>query len=350
MIERMIKDTAACVLWLFGSGALLFVNFIVLLANYLSSVVSFELSGYEMRPLASYRLVGPFFGAFLGQATLADFYAAGLALVVSAGAFFLAKALFSIHPLVDERRRYRLAGDVDSAAAVNRRLWLDAGVSLFLIALLTATTLWEIHLFRLRSLCNAFDIDDPATCAGSMPEWGRVLQQYGDLFSVQLANVGPAGYVSVTFLACLLLEYAFYRLHTAAAQLLAAAGAVVAGAPLLPLYDVAYAGADPRDVSPAALASSAAGGEAPAAQSNGSTPLFDPAVVAQPQTETTRVNDADEPVEVIGGAGGERVRRSEAHAQHDRYYVDEITGQVWDRRYRESLHSIPEDDDRPEAA
>ena len=64
MISRLMRNSAGLLVWLMADGILIALNLIVILANYLACKTSFELLGFEMRPLATDELVGGFFDAF----------------------------------------------------------------------------------------------------------------------------------------------------------------------------------------------------------------------------------------------------------------------------------------------
>jgi hypothetical protein len=355
MIERMIKNALTLAIWFVASGGLLLVNLIVLLANYLACKVSFELMGFEMQPLDQDRLIGRFAGAFFGRAAMADFYAMVVALTVAIGFFLLFKVLFTLPDHLEQRILHQQAGNTTEVRVRNIRLMFDvAAIGLLLAAGLAGAMLWDIELFRYRSLANAFAIEDPAVAPGSIPAWGPTLQQYGDLFAVQLAKVGPAGYVAVTMLACLALEYAFHKTHSAGTQLLRDVAAVAGGAPILPVADEVYmAGVSQYEADAQDVGQDPALAENLTSRSAGDAQLFDPARVGQGHAEPQQCAEpapADELVEVIGGAPGEQVHRTDAQTEPDHYYVDDRTGVVWNRQYWESIHGTHDNEDQADAA
>jgi len=342
MIERTIRNTLAFASWLMASFGLLLLNAVVLLANYLACKVSFELAGFENQPLDRDRLIGRFAGAIFGQATLADFYAMVVAAAVALGAFLLFKLLFALPHHLEQRQLYRHAGDLTSARIVSTWLWFDAAVIGLLSVGVAAAMLWDIDLFRYRSLSNAFSVDDPAVAAGSIPEWGRAMEQYGDLFSVHLAKIGPAGYLAVTLISCLALEYALHKTRTAGVQLLRDVAALAeVSAP----YDGSEA-TEPQAPEAVANGNVEPSPDAGLSGTPGSAgePLFDPVVVGRGATSGSAPEASEATVGVIGGADGERVLRSDARAAADRYHVDDATGLVWDRAYWEQLHGTAEND------
>lgn len=341
MIERTIRNTMAFASWLMASFGLLLLNAVVLLANYLACKVSFELAGFENQPLDRDRLIGRFAGAIFGQATLADFYAMVVAAAVALGAFLLFKLLFALPHHLEQRQLYRHAGDLTSARIVSTWLWFDAAVIVLLSAGVAAAMLWDIDLFRYRSLSNAFSIDDPAVATGSIPEWGRAMEQYGDLFSVHLAKIGPAGYLAVTLISCLALEYALHKTRTAGVQLLRDVAALAQ----VPALDGASETTELQ--APETVVDETADGAADAGVDGASTatgPLFDPVIVGHGTAAAAPNEGSEAPVGVIGGADGERVLRSDARAATGRYHVDDATGLVWDRAYWEQLHGTVEND------
>jgi hypothetical protein len=226
-----------------------------------------------------------------------------------------------------------------------------------------------------------------------------------------LIGVGAWGYLAVTALGCFILEVAFEKLTERWARLMAPVDRVIdgwfapaGGEPELfygydeegqPVYDpetpVAYdtegnpvtdaeesvPGEEETVVSTRAVPAGAAGdarvvfNEAqarqvkpiPAAQGNGNGngsgngrpgALFDLSHVEQPSAEEEWPQEVyDRPgaeqadLREVIGVEGEQVSLAAAQADTGRYYVDQATGQVWDRNHWESLHGISPE---PEAA
>jgi hypothetical protein len=78
-----------------------------------------------------------------------------------------------------------------------------------------------------------------------------------------------------------------------------------------------------------------------------STPLFDPPRVNQPPVQEEWPNviyekqaEANSGLQEVIGADGEQVSLVAAQAEQGRYYVDQTTGQIWDRTYWESIHGV----------
>jgi hypothetical protein len=182
----------------------------MVLANYLACKGSFELLGFEMRPLGTDELVGGFFGAFFHKATLAHFYALVLAVTGAMGFFLVFKLAFRIADLLEDRRAYLNASDQQSARAVVRLILRDLIMLLIFVAPLAVIMYWDVQLFRFRSIAGALAIEDP-TVAPQMLGWERQLQENGDLFAWSLAHLGAWGYVAVTAIACLSLEFTSHK-------------------------------------------------------------------------------------------------------------------------------------------
>jgi len=401
VIGRLTRNFVGLLFWLLADGGFLALNIAVVLANYLACKGSFELLGFEMRPLGTDELVGGFFGAFFHKATLAHFYALTVAVTIAVGLFLVFKLAFHIADLLEDRRAFLNAGDQQSAQAVVRLILRDLIMLLIFLAPLAWAIYWDVYLFRYRSIAGALGIEDP-TVAPQMLGWERQLQENGDLFAWGLARVGAWGYVAVTAIACLSLEFASHktaeywrRLEDTCRELMQPATNQQEQALFYgydqnrqPVYDpnvpVAYdtdgnpvadqdatgVNANPGTVDhnagtisqPETISSASA-----ATNGNGAVDasLFDPAPAshdgasskgvanntpsgitptnrARAERSTTGSSVAPRTEDsdlrpVIGGTEGERVSLAAALADRQRYWVDPETHDVWDTNFRQAL-------------
>jgi hypothetical protein len=210
VIDRLTRNALGFLFCLFITSGVAVVNLMVTVANYLSCKVSFELLGFEMGPLGKDELVGGFFGTFFHRAALAHLSALALAAVLAMSFFVVFKLLFRMIDLLKDRTLYLNAGDQQSARVAVQLITHEAmTMFVFLVPLVGAIVL-DVFLFRYRSIAGALGIEEPAVTT-QMFGWERQLQDNGDLFAWSFARLGPWGYLAVTALACLSLEYVWRR-------------------------------------------------------------------------------------------------------------------------------------------
>lgn len=210
MIDRLIRSAGGFLFCLFITSVVAVVNLVVTAANYLSCKVSFELLGFEMRPLGTDELVGGFFGTFFHRAALAHLSALALAAVLAMSFFFVFKFLFRMIDLLKDRTLYLNAGDQQSARTAVQLIIHEAVTMLIFLVPLVGAIVLDVFLFRYRSIAGALGIEEPEV-ATQMFGWERQLQENGDLFAWSFARLGPWGYLAITALACLSLEYVWRR-------------------------------------------------------------------------------------------------------------------------------------------
>jgi hypothetical protein len=402
VIARFIRNLAGFLFCLLVvDSGLVVLNGAMMIANYLACKGSFELLGFEMRPLWTDELVGHLLGAFFPKATLAHFYALIVAVTVALGLFLVFKLAFSVADLWEARRDSLAANDQESARKAMRLIVRDLGMLLIFLIPLAWAIYWDVYLFRYRSIAGALGIEDP-TVAPQMFGWERQLRENGELFAWALVHIGAWGYVAVTALACLSLEFAWHKtvrywdwLEGNCRELMQPATTPQEQALFYgydhngqPVYDpnvpIAYdtdgnpvAGQDETgaDTSPGTAAHEANTGSqseptssaATATNGNGAVDasLFDPAPANQdgatpngaadktssgfrpthrtraeraPAGVSTASRTADNDLHpVIGGTEGERVSLAAALADRRRYWVDPETHDVWDTDFRQAL-------------
>jgi hypothetical protein len=211
VISGFIRNFVGLFLCLIAVGGSSLLNVILVLSNYLACKVSFDLLGFDQRPLGSYELVGDLLGVFFGEATLADFYALVVAVTVAGGFFLVFLLLFDLIHLLGDRRVYLNLGDHDSSRVVTGRIIHD----LFLLAVMTiplaVAIRWDLRLFEYRWVTGALGFDDPTIAPGQVETLDEQLLKYGHLFAWSIARLGAWGYVAITVLAELGLKVALYR-------------------------------------------------------------------------------------------------------------------------------------------
>lgn len=333
MIERTVREGLSLVGWTVLVAAAFVVNGIIVFANYVGAKTSLELSNYGMAPLDSDRLIGRWVGAFFGEATIADFLAAGMAIGIGMFAFIACKVIFQVPRFIEQLRAYRANHDLESSRIVGVRLVVELCVFAALGTGLVLVWLWDIGLFRFRSLAEGFNLHDPVAAAATVANWEESVAEHGGLFIVELAELGGRGYLALALVGCLSLEYCLYKAAIVGGQFLRAVMAIFA---------------DPDDEIGVASVRFHTGANAPepgvALSGNNDPdqePLFDdiPAPVATPAAATGHGTDAsDEPVEVLGSPAPVSIRPSEARRNPEVYYVDDVSGAVWDSVYWRSLH------------
>jgi hypothetical protein len=316
----------------------LFIHLWILFSNYAGIVQSLEMLGYDQKPLSENRFFGWLFEAFgLGDATQCELYAGAL---VFAMGFTLMTVCYLITQLIihiRDRRIFLRTGDVDSARNVELTIYYNILPWLILwVPLASIISLWDIKLFALRAFGGVIGIDSPEAVASiGTPE--LMLREYGDRLAIRLTQFSPWGYVSVVIATSFLLEFLFIKFKDRWEIL------VDAFANLFTREE-----SNPQEVTGQSLTSPASG-SIPVGQNQNSEETAEEAGVPVPSGEVSMEEsndvvtlrqigfDMDEEVEVIGG-NGNRIKRSHAIEDRNRFYMDG-EGKVWDKRYYNSLHA-----------
>ena len=155
---------------------------------------------------------------FFSRATLAHFYALAVAITVAVSLFFFFQLAFRVSDLLEDRRTYLNVGDRENAQAAVRLIIRDLILILIFVSLLTLAIYWDVELFRFRSIAGAGQIED-AEKATELLDWPLQLSENGEMWAWTLARIGAWGYVAITALACLGLEFSFRRTSEYAARL-----------------------------------------------------------------------------------------------------------------------------------
>lgn len=341
-IGEFFRTTCRLVITIiFGLGAALLLNLVMLLANYLSLELSFEALGLDSTALADNKLLGVFFTSLVPGATLTSLYAFGLAGVVCLGYFICTHLFIQLFDYFKNYRLHRRAGNETQAEAF---LWLIGKNLLYLVVFLPLVfvfSTWDLELFRFRAVMGATQAVKPNDVL-ALPTWASVQKDGVNFYAITLVRIGMWGYISVNVMAAVVLEWMIDRVREQF---------VAMWSELARLFD------DGNDTASLVTeaGSAAAGeesvadiGEAPSfAGSEGSATHEEPPVEgihgdapsnAQP-TPGVRESDLKD---VLGGAPDERVSVEDALRDSDKYHVEISTGRVWSRRYWQQLHAPQE--------
>lgn len=409
MISATIRNIIRCGWWLLIAAFAVVAAAWAVLEHYLNAANALELLGTEQKPLSADSLLGTVLGAFLPQATLPQAMALTIAVTEALAFFFIANTLMDILGLI---RHYRTSRKHDNPNEAEEAVWrlIENGVGMAMLGgLLVYGILWDLDIFRYRSLAGANGYDTPLKAAQQLPSWAEELRENGSWAAVQMARVGAWGYLSFTAAGCVLLDLVIRKLDDAFSRLMQpidqwyasrlAAQAEEADAfysededeqpvddstdapvteeqpatepveapetPTQPTNGRSHGAYVPREDVPAPeMATVSADRTAPQTAQNGhgaphngasSRPLFNPEVVSRPLAQsrpepvvTPREREASDLRDVLGGAAGERVGLATAVTQPDRYYVNLATGQVWNREVWRRLHTAHLETEREE--
>ena len=349
MVNRICKNfigLAALAILVFF---LCWLNFAEFLARYMSIKAALDFQGYEPFPLHADEMAGRVFGAFFPEATLSHFYAIIVSAFISVGLFTVFHLCFSILQLTDDRRAFTAMGDRESARAVLNLIVFDAAMAVAFALPLVMAILWDVDLFRYRSVANALGIDDPAAAPRVVEYWPSQLEKSGHLYTWDLTKTGAWGYVGVTAISCLSLEYAWRKTVRTWDRFAAALEDLVR----VPEGDTGtYRDGDPRlqveqpsqESQPAASRVASPIVEVippPPCRGNGQSRESGDRVeisADEPRKDAPMhgISEDEQDRDVIG-APGTKVSLSTALADPGRYWVDGDTREVWDAGYRHAL-------------
>lgn len=199
-------------IFLVGADIIVLAVFVALIiANYLACKSAFDYLGYDGLPLAKEAFLGEIVGPFFPDATLSHFYAFVLAVVIAIGLFLISNRLFHIWDLLKDRKRYLSQLDDDSAQIILWQIWDNIALLIVILPFLMASLTWDFQLFRYRSVFGALGIDDPAQAPLAVANWENQIEKYGHFFAWALAGIGAFGYIGVTGVAAVSLDFSFRR-------------------------------------------------------------------------------------------------------------------------------------------
>lgn len=337
-LEAFIRGTIRLIGSFGLSGFVLVVKFSVVAANYMACLLSFQLLNYETWPLPEDKLLGWLFVAFAPEADLCHLYALGLVLTQAMGLVFWFHFAFRILGLWRDRRWYLENNEPQSARQAMSQFWLDLFFLVILSVPLAYVIYWDIYLFRYRGVVQSFYPDNPEGIGNLIPNWEILKEERGHFFALFLTRVGAEGYIGATALVCLLFEITLGKIRdnwTRWWALFQADNQV----PGQPAYANGYVGGAQEEIADQA----GAGHPAPAGLV--SPPPGQSGQEVAPQAAPGRPGrevPTPEPAvadrrPVIGGQPGEMVSLAAALQQRQRYHVDPVTHEIWDRRAYEAI-------------
>ncbi len=382
-INIITRNMVALLLWLAIMAISIVIHSCVVFANYMASAAAFELLGYEDKPLSADALLGAYMGAFLGKSTLAHLYALSLSVTLAWSFFMVFHLGFRIFEMIFDRRTYIEQGDEASARLASRLIIRDLALIVAFAIPLAFALYWDLELFRFRSVCGALQITDPSVATSSISNWSLQFRERSHLFTWVIAKIGGWGYLAVTALVCIALEFSFHKIGESWARLLSGfQGIIEPGASAdreLELYgydengqpvyhpdgDVVYGvngnllrrpseqyptetGVASGDQSPEFLASPMERPEVQPATTCSGNDQLDEGV--EPSGRRCGLDD-DQRQEVIASPTDERLTFAEAQANRDLYHVDIANRQIWWRQYWVHIHEqASESSDTAQAA
>ena len=350
MVNRICKNFIGLIALFILVFFLCWLNFAEFLARYMSIKAALDFQGYEPFPLHADELAGRVFGAFFPEATLSHFYAIIVSAFITVGLFMVFHLCFSILQLTDDRRAFTAMGDAQSARAALNLIVFDAAMAFAFLVPLILAILWDVDLFRYRSVANALGLDDPAAAPRMVEYWPAQLEKSGHLYAWDLTKTGAWGYVGVTAVSCLSLEYAWRKTvrtwdrFAAAMEDLVRVPGEDAGTAFRNEDPGLQTDQPPQDEKPATVRAAFPVVEVippPPCRGNGqSREAGDRVEVSaeEPRKDTPAHGTAeDERERDVIGAPGARVSLSAALADPARYWVDGDTREVWDAGYRQAI-------------
>ena len=324
-------------------GALIWLAY----TNFTALKISFELAGYDLRPVSDDTLTGPLWEMFgLGELTQAHMFAAAIASVIALLSAIVCHHIYRAARLVIDRREYRASGNealvsqADSAIIREIVYFSLTMIPLFFVGY------WDMQLFRFRCAAPILGFEDSAV---AMKDWPLLLEQYGDRFSISLARFGGYAYILLVAGASLCMELWINYVKEAIARLETALEVLWEGA--------APAAAEPVQIQPVPEAREADVPFTPVQEPEPAAPVRQAQPVAETVTGTiewpdrqaepayTPANEGnkteEDEVSVYGGNPGEKVKFSQAVADREHYYIDELK-RVWKRSVPEESEAAAE--------
>ena len=347
---RTTRNFATFLLWSALHCVAVFITLAVAMANYQGCAVAFDLLGWEAMPLADDAFLGPYVGAFLGESTLSRFYALCIAATLALGLFIVLHLLFRAFQLWGDRNQYRLQDDHASADFVTRRLIRNLAIAgLFAVAIFYAAV-WDVALFRYRSIAGAEGLDLAKHAAASILSWPAELEKNGGKFAWNLADIGALGYLAITALSCLSVEVSMLKMGESFSQFTESAGQVLGMtegeyADEGDDYDERQASDhdfDERDEEFSLQNLPDLPAEPQQEAEQRSQPVHDLSLPEAPQVDAAsegELPDCEAPVsKPVIGAPETSLTIEEARAEPGRYYIDEETTDIWDLALWQSVH------------
>ena len=341
MIKRalwVIVQFSVLLLLVLGQAWLIYTNFTAL-------KVSFELAGYDGTPVGEDLLTGPIWESLgLYDLTQAHMFAAAIALFVGLLSAVVFHHIYTAVRLLMDRREYARQGDTASveqanAAIVRHLVWLG----LVLVPLIPVGY-WDLQLFRFRTVAPILGMEENAV---AIKDWPLLMQQHSDLFAMSLARFGGFAYIALIAGAGLAVELWINHVKEALVRLGAAMQAwyeYLSGQENAETNQTVNQAVGPATAYTTPQIEETAEGTATqltgncqethienAGQGAGDVewpekPIIEPIYTSAPSDD----QNSDEEVPVFDGAPGEKIKLSDAAADHENYFIDEMR-RVWKR-------------------
>ena len=210
-MEDLVRNFLGLI-FLIGADVILLSVFVALIvANYLACKSAFDFSGYDGLPLANEAFIGQIIGPFFPEATLSHFYALVVAVVIALGLFILTYCIFYIWVLMRDQKAYLAQNDSQSAQIILNKMHETMLLIAIIIPCLASAINWDFQLFLYRSVVGALGIEDPSQAPLTVLNWERQMEVNGNFFAWHLARIGAFGYLGITGVACIALEFTFRR-------------------------------------------------------------------------------------------------------------------------------------------
>lgn len=320
--------------------------------NYCALKFSFLMLNYDCTPFGEDLVFGGMWEALgLYEVTLADLFAAILALIIGFGTKALFNEGYTAYRISLDRRDYVAANDHASVALADNELRKRIVFFTILFIPVLVAILWDLYLFRFRFTCWVLNLEGE-TIASTLKDWPYVLEQYGHLFSIRIIQMGAYGYIAAIVMISLLVEkkaeskdqalVAFREAFNLWFEEVTGGGSAPEEIQTGTNQEIPREEAGSTNQVPAeALGTFRAPGEHPVVPDQpvaSETPPQAASVVPWPKkvepepiyTEGAESETADDWAMVYGGNPGERVGFKEAAADPDSYYIDEFR-RVWRR-------------------
>lgn len=211
-VSQIFKSTFGIVFVGIALFVALLVHLWLLFSHYIGIVHSFEMLGYDQRPLSDDRLFGWVFEAFLlGNATLSELYAGAIVFALGFSLVVSCSLVTQLITHVRDRAIFLRTGDNNSAKNIEITICYSILPWLALLIPLTAVvTMWDVKLFSFRAFAGVMGYGGPET-AMSLENFGTIIAEHDDKFSMGVTRFSSFGYAAAIIITSLLLEFIFMK-------------------------------------------------------------------------------------------------------------------------------------------
>lgn len=360
-LDRMTKHLVKAAGWVCLAMLLVVLEAIVVISHYSHLQVALLLSGADGGPLGLDPLLGPYVGAFIGEATLPNTIALGMAASLGIGAFLIAHLVEKMLFLLQHRDEFR-------ADPTERRLALwSLGQKLFWVLLIASGLFfvgrWDVELFKFRSAAGASGIESSSE-ASKMKAFSALAKAGPEQSYVHLAEVGAVGLCMLSGLTAFCFAACLSRIEENSTSMMEAIGRWFEGDEGANSPEEGTSVATEDGVS----AGGAAGVDSNTSASSGdpqTMPVSDAAPDARAQEEVDAEPGASQPADSsavavleaaaaaptcrerreVVGEPGTRLTYEEAGRQPQRYRISGEDGAIWSVALWEALHDRGQEDE-----